>query len=418
MPPSTTPLQTQEEPAFVWGVFALGLYGVMLAGDTVVADVSLRAVGLGALIPALLVGLLGTRDRAKALTSPVAPRVIVWAALVALSAYWSPMAARADEALMDLVFLVALIVLVAVAAPRFPDRVFTFLWIVVWLTAVAFALAALASGSDGDRLSAFGGGPNIFVRIVGLGAIAAVALVWHRPRRYWVAALTLPLLLQAAILSGSRGGVLGLVAATAAIVALALTGQSQKVRRRAAAAMLIGAAGCYVWLWPRVQAYVQERFIDTVEQGYSAGRDVIWDQTVQLWRDHPLAGGGLDSYWATYGSSLGLQHPHNLIAQSFAEAGLAAGVALLVVLLAGFRAAWSRAAGPAALWACAALLVFVSAMFSGSWYDSRFIWLFLILGGEVVRRHHVRARAQDTSHGGATDAADARPAEPVHAGAR
>src|SRR5690606_10876245 len=106
----------------------------------------------------------------------------------------------------------------------------------------------------------------------------------------------------------------------------------------------------------------------------SSGRDVIYDQVLQLWAERSLLGTGIDGYWGMVGFRYGLQHPHNLIVQTFAEAGMVAGLVLLVALVVGLRAAFRLRGGRASMFGAAALLVLSSAMFSGTWYDSRFIW--------------------------------------------
>ncbi|QFG69756.1 O-antigen ligase family protein [Ornithinimicrobium pratense] len=374
-------------PIVVPVTFVTVLYVTLLAGETVIAGMPLRLLGTSAvMVGSLALTVLPPRGRVWS----GLPWFVTWVGLVALSAYWAPLDARPGRFLVDLVYLMVLTVCAAWVAPRLPDRAIASIWGLTWLIGILFASAALTGvGGDIDlqgRRSAFGMGPNVFVRVVGLGAIAAVALAWGG--RKWVI-WTVPVFLAAAVLSGSRGGTLAIAVAGAVIIALGLSGRTRNERRNTLLGLTLVIAVIYLVVWPRVEQWVEVRFVDTIASGYSAGRDVILSQVLELWAENSLIGVGLDGYWGEAGYRYGLQHPHNLILQTFAEAGLLAGLTLLALLLVGLRSAWSLRGGRHSLFACAAILLIVASMFSGTWYDSRFIWLFLIFGAESLSRRVV-----------------------------
>lgn len=395
-----TTARVRTLPVLVPQLVLVGLFGTLLVGDTTAGGLPLRSVGS-------VVVLVGTIAMARypvtSSTWRATPWFITWLTLVALSAAWSPLDARPIEYLIDLAHLGFLLSCTIFIAPRLPDRSLTWVWFLTWATGSIFALAAVTGvGGEIDlqgRRSAFGMGANVFVRVVGLAAIAAIALAWHG-RRWPIA--TLPILVMAAILSGSRGGVLALVVAGIAVTLLALSGTSTRTRRNAVTFLFASAALSYFVLAPVMRDWIQARFIETISSGDSAGRDVILGQALHLWHERPVFGVGLDGYWGAVGIRYGFQHPHNLLLQTFLEAGIIGGAVLVATLAIAFSSAWSVRSGKHSLFACAALLVATSAMFSGTWYDSRFLWFYLVLGAAALARHTAVQDDEVTTRNGRT----------------
>lgn len=389
MIPSTE--KTKSRALALPTLFITCVYVTFLAGDTVLAGISVRLFGLlccvvGALLmqyaPVVHPGFSGRGGG-------IVVWIISWLVLVGASSVWAPLGARVGTYLEDLVYLGLLVAILGLTISRLPDHTLCYVWVVLWVSGVVFAVTALLGigALEGqDRLSALGSGPNVFVRVVGLGAIASIALVKINPSRYWVTMLSLPLLLQAAILSGSRGGVLALAVSGGLLIVLGLMGTSVQTKGRTIIGLVLLALLGYLWIWPHVRTFVHSRYVETVAEGYSSGRDVILDHSVSLFRENGFLGVGLDGYWGGVGYRTGHQHPHNLVLQTFLESGIFAGVALAVAMIVGFRAAVTWLQPTASLFGCAALLIGVAAMFSGTWYDSRFLWFFLLLGAESVRR--------------------------------
>jgi O-antigen ligase len=303
------------------------------------------------------------------------------------SGLWAPAGARVVETAVDVAAAAALTVAVYALARRDPEGVARrTLWFLLG-AGLVFAAAAFAGGGGAQgRFAAFGGGPNVFVRIEVLGALAAVTLLLLGASRWLL--LALPPLVVGAVASGSRGGLL------AALVVLAVLAVRAGPRARglgvagvaASAAVLLVAARLYA----PVGDLVRSRFVEqTVEQQYSSGRTSIWEGSLELLAQHPLWGAGLDGFYGTLGQSRGIVHPHNYLLAVAAETGLL-GLALLTLTV----LAWlvtvrgSGSGGPRDVlrraMTAGVLFVAVASMFSGGYYDARLAWCFAAIAAALA----------------------------------
>ncbi|MEU2616271.1 O-antigen ligase family protein [Micromonospora sp. NPDC007271] len=317
------------------------------------------------------------------------PRLLIpFTALIAAqlaSALWAPWAARVEQVTWDLLLLWLLVICTAAFTAADPPRAARILLALTLAAGIIYALAGLQAGPQAQgRMSAFGGGPNVFVRVMCLAVIAAITLA-VASRRWWLLA-PVPVLAVAAVLSGSRGGLIAAVAAATVFFVFFLR------RRRTAvlaATLLLGsAAGWAVWevMGAAVEALAATRYNTTAldANGYSERPELLtaaWD----LFRQHPIAGAGMDAFNA----ATGMNYPHNYLAGLAAETGIV-GVGLLmwaVVRWCRDGHPWKTATPEQIGCAVAAVYVLAASMFSGGYYDTRFFWIFAVV---AVGRHHPR----------------------------
>ncbi len=365
-----------------------GRFTLDRAGYPDLAWVDLRVVGLLAGLAALIVDIARRPPARKSARREgwLVATVLFFLFQIA-SGLWSPPAARVGPQTVDLVLMGALVVAFYLYAVGDPETVVRTAFLLFFLAAIVFALAALFINGPGEqgRYSAFGGGPNVFVRIEILGVISAIALYLSTGRI--LPLLVTPLFLLAAVLSGSRAGLL----AGAAVGGFALL----KIRHRlrpgvvAGATAFLVAAGIAIWVLapPAFVNLFQERFVEqTVQQRYLSDRTSIWAAAWQLALDHPIAGAGLDGFYGYIGINQFVEYPHNYVLGVAAEGGLI-GIGLLTaaVLL------WTttvRGGGHrpqlAGLAVAAAVFVGLSSLFSGDYYDSRLAWLFAAMAAAAA----------------------------------
>ena len=196
-------------PAVILMLVAIGgRFTLDRAGFPDLAWVDLRVVGLAAALAVLIVDI--ARRPPLELAGPRREGWLVASVLFFLyqiaSGLWAPPAARVGPQTVDLLLMAALTVAFYLYAIGDPEAVVRTTFWLFYLAGIVFALAAIFINGPGEqgRYSAFGGGPNVFVRIQILGIIAAVALFLHY-RRWWTLA-AVPLFLLAAVLSGSPNG--------------------------------------------------------------------------------------------------------------------------------------------------------------------------------------------------------------------
>jgi O-antigen ligase len=375
-------------PGLVLIVLAIGgRYTLDRAGFSTLGWVDLRVVGLVIGVVVLAV------DMARRPRIPRAHRREGWLVVAALfflfqvaSGLWAPPGARLGEKTLDIVLMAALTIAIYLYTLGDPAVVVRTTFRVFFVAGIVFAIGALLAGpGEQGRYSAFGGGPNVFVRIQILGIIGALALYLFRRRL--LPLLAVPLLLLAAVLSGSRAGLL----AGAGVGAAALW----RVRRRlrtgpvlaavaltAAAAAVVGALAP-----PSFTSLFEDRFVQqTVEQRYVSGRTDIWVAAWRLAVEHPLIGTGLDGFYGLVGRNQGTEYPHNYVLGVAAEGGIV-GLGLLavaVLLLAGTIRHGGGHPLETRLSVAAAVFVALSSLFSGDYYDARLAWLFAAMAAAAA----------------------------------
>ncbi|WP_433306682.1 O-antigen ligase family protein [Actinoplanes sp. CA-030573] len=377
-------------PAVVLILVAIGgRFTLDRAGFPDLAWVDLRVAGLAGAL-AVLIADIARRPALDRAT----PRREGWLVATALfflyqiaSGLWAPHASRVGPQTLDLVLMAALTIAFYLYAAGDPDTVVRTTFLLFYLAGIVFALAALFINGPGEqgRYSAFGGGPNVFVRIQILGIISAVALALTRGRRWPL--LAVPLFLLAAVLSGSRAGLLaGLAVGAAALLKL-------RHRLRAgpvvAALLLVTLAGVVAGRFapPQFTGLFRERFVQqTVQQHYLSDRTSIWRSALHLAAGHPFTGAGLDGFYGYIGVNQGIEYPHNYLLGVAAEGGLI-GIGLLTVAVVLWSAtvrgggARPRLTGLAV---ASAAFVALSSLFSGDYYDARLAWLFAAMAAAAA----------------------------------
>ncbi|GIF06613.1 O-antigen ligase family protein [Actinoplanes siamensis] len=360
-----------------------GRFTLDRAGFPDLAWVDLRVVGLAAALVVLAVD-LARRGKPPAWANEG------WLVLTLLfflfqiaSALWAPPASRVGPQTVDLILLGVLTLAFYHWTRGDPDRAIRWAFQLFWLAAVVFALAAIFVNGPGEqgRYSAFGGGPNVFVRIELLGVISAIAL------RRWFALLATPLFLLAAVLSGSRAGLMA--GGAVGLAALwRIRGRLRTGPVLAAGAFLL-AAGLVVWFSapPAFTSLFQERFVEqTVHEQYLSDRTDIWAAALRMAVGHPVAGAGLDGFYGLIGANQMVEYPHNYVLAVAAEGGLI-GLGLLtgaVILWAKTVRGGGDRPQSTGLAVAAAVLVALSSLFSGDYYDARLFWIFAAMAAAAA----------------------------------
>ncbi|AEV86528.1 polymerase [Actinoplanes sp. SE50] len=364
-----------------------GRFTLDRAGFPDLAWVDLRVIGVAVALVVLLIDLARRRPQPRVGREGWLVAASIFLLFQIASALWSPPAARIGPQTVDLILLAVLILAFYYWTLGDPERAILFTFQLFWLAAIVFALAAIFINGPGEqgRYSAFGGGPNVFVRIEILGVISAIAMFLSTRRL--LPLLVTPLFLLAAVLSGSRAGLMA--GGAVGLVALAKI----RGRLRAGPVLACGAflltAGLVIWFAapPEFTSLFQERFVQqTVQEQYLSDRTDIWAAAIRMFTDHPLAGAGLDGFYGLIGVNQMVEYPHNYVLAVAAEGGL-----IGLGLLTGALILWTRTvrgggALPRAtgLAVAAAVFVALSSLFSGDYYDARLAWTFAAMAAAAA----------------------------------
>lgn len=335
-------------------------------------------------IAAILVAAAGRVMRGRSLSQLLLPSMAAaFFAYMCFTLLWTPVPAESYEKAVELAFTGVMVVVVS----QFNDnpgatRLLHAFWSTVLFATGALAVASLLQLGSSERLSALGGGPNVFARMMGLLALSSVYL-WRTSGRALASAIILVGALSLTILSGSRGGLLAVGFALLVVFVF----WRPHVRRALRLLTTVALATCLFSMTPlsgRIQDAIQSRLVATTfsEAGlesqfgiYTSGRDSLYASAFELALDHPYFGAGLNAFEALGHGG----YPHNLFLELACEGGIAALLLFLLLLLTTLTHTiqHARRASPELLGGLA--LTLAAAQFSGDLFDSRGIFLFIAL---------------------------------------
>lgn len=281
------------------------------------------------------------------------------------------------EYVSDIAWLAALSMLALVAGRQLTSENLTAIAFIVCAIGGIFLLGALASGPGaGGRYSAFGGGPNVFVRIMLLGFLGSLFLFSQRRKAFY--ALCAPAFLIGGVLSGSRGGFVTL-AALVAILVLSRVGSLRRLMQLLlGASIMLGITFGIMSRVPGMEVWFRERFLNTLfgDSVYTSGRDSLFASGISMFQNAPIQGVGLSGFATQHEGS----YPHNMMIETAAEAGLIGLIPLVLSLLVVSTSLVKYARFDESLFLYSSGILFlVASQFSGSYYDTRFAWFFFIL---------------------------------------
>jgi O-antigen ligase len=351
-----------------FGFDRIGLSNPLIIPERLFAAIILLA------FVALLVLVNPTRNLSPIKTHFVAAMIPLL--YLVLSAGWAPAQAELASQIVDLACMVLFSCSFVLLVKWDRAAVVNSLMWCLAVGGVVFSFAGLASSSVNTRVAAFGGGPNVYSRITVLGIIGLVWLVTNKKLGIWFLAVV-PVMLVATIVSGSRGGMLaGIVGCWILLPVVFRLGKGKLL----AATGVASIAGFIVYraFGDVVVVSIQGRIIQlTLVQGYDSGRGDLLNAAITMFRDNLIFGAGLRSFSTEFGQ--GFDYPHNLFAQIAAESGIV-GLFLILILLSKsvYVAFTHRSSVTVRCFTAAGSVILTSAMFSGGYYDARFLWIFIL----------------------------------------
>lgn len=297
---------------------------------------------------------------------------------------WSDRTATTADQATELVLTVAALLVTAWTCQGVAQAALrTIFWAFYVLASGLVTLSLAIAGGPAGGFQLLGAGGIGLARTFCMGVLAAWWIARDTGRRVWL--MPVPLMIVGAVLSGSRAAVLALAAAA---VAMAVLGGQRKVARRRLLA--INAAGIALGLvtiatvpWIREAVGVGVRLLlnpnvqESSSRGvYLADRDVIFADALSQFASYPFLGRGIGSYVGPFGEL----YPHNLLLSFGVDAGVLALGGSIALLAIGFLKVASFDRSRSQLACVGAVFFFVTSMFAGSYYDARFLWIFLLLG--------------------------------------
>ncbi|WP_425398228.1 O-antigen ligase family protein [Aeoliella sp.] len=353
-----------------------------------------RVWAIGMIVVLAAIVFTEVRHRGSYRPQPIDTVLLAWFSYLLISAVWAPDAELAVEKFSEVAML--LVVTLAIAMIRSPDTqgqaLLGFWWTVVAMGA-AMGLLALYM-STGGRVFTPTGGPNIFGRNMGLTGIGAMMLATRCFSLAKVSLYTIVVLSAIwVVMCGSRGALLATGVAGVVLFLTARTNFATKITASLAFAMAAMFMFANTEAGRNAMDVFRHRILQqTVEQRYTADRDDLFTEAVELGMEKPVLGWGLSGFRANSWT-----YPHNIFLEAFAEGGVIGVVLLLWLFWSWWRALRrNRSAMTGTTLAGMALLV-TSACFSGNFYDSRGVFLFLAISVEAIASNRVSLPSMHSS---------------------
>lgn len=352
-----------------WSPVRLGESGSALVGT----EVDVRTIITMVLGTLVLIGIVHEGGLRRA-TSPCFAAILGVLVFTGSTILWTPYPEVALSKLWDVgIIALACVMLYHLAGISGWLRLFVVYVVIICVGLSAIAAVGFIGGNGGTRLVALGGGPNVFSRLLGLSVIWFLYSMYTTRRWSALCGALSAVMFVMVLLSGSRGGTLGVVAGV--VVLLLFLG----VRRNLVIGVLGGGLASWLVLTATaigglVSDIVGSRFIRlTFERRHTSGRDVLYERAIDLWSTRPVIGHGLDAFNA-YGHGI---YPHNIILEMGVEGGWVL-VSLFIVSVVCMAVVLykNRMAPYVSLLAAWIVLYFVASQFSGELYDARAIFWF------------------------------------------
>lgn len=293
---------------------------------------------------------------------------------------------------LGLAFGVTLIFHLKKAAPKTSEELEHLTLVMCFLIGALMSLVAIATVDLTQRAAVGDGGPNTFVRIVGVTAISCVAI---KRIPHALAFVGVAFLLALIVLTQSRGGLLAFLLATS-LQFIWVFGWRSKLVYGLVGLTAASMIAIFTTTGRRCVEIVEDRvFSQTILYSYTAGRDRIYSDSWDIWLEEFAFGHGLSDWWRRLET-----YPHNILLELGCDSG-ALGVGLFLVLLTlAFVNAWKSKTITAKSIACIALFYFLAAQFSGDIYDSRGLFFFctFICAAPVMASSKTPNRNQNQNH--------------------
>lgn len=242
---------------------------------------------------------------------------------------------------------------------------------------------ARAVWTGGERVSAFGQNANLSAMILAAGLAVAVGLVIQRGKglpRIGLFAIPVGLVIALSVIqTGSRGGLLSLGAGLAVYL---FSGRTLALRVR----NLVLGVGAIVALSVAAERspMMRARMAAAAEEGNLAGREKIYPAALAMIRERPLLGWGpLENQFEIavriHEHKKIKRDAHNLFLDLLSSTGVLGTIPFLIGLGLVFRGAWQARRGPLGMLPLAVLLAVFVGCLSGTWIESKILWLAFAL---------------------------------------
>lgn len=271
-------------------------------------------------------------------------------------------------------------------ASNFFSFITVFFIIIGVIYAIPIYLSVLSGGTRGEFILS---GPNVATRILFFAVCSSLYRYMVTKKNVYVYGSLL--FFVSIILVGSRGGLVGAIVVFGLMFFIRKILVQWKIKKNfyiTYKQLLLFPIGIGILLYSYgpVKRVVINRIIDTTfggeEQVYTAGRDIIYSQAIEMIKRKPIFGFGIDSFT----SFTGQVYPHNLLLEMMVEVGVIGAIIFFIFVLYAVLIMFKLKRSPLFVLSGLPLYMVVVQMFSGEFYDFRyfFLWVFPLMYYQTI----------------------------------
>lgn len=293
-----------------------------------------------------------------------------------LTYFWASNPEASMKIVIDIVLMAVSLAIVPAFFSENPVGAFIVISKAMYAAALVYAIVGILTYSE-SRIAVFGGGPNVYSRVMFSGILAGIFL-WLRSKKImWV--IPVPLFLICGILSGSRGGLFSFLLV---LPFCFLFFSARQLSRLVVGCFFIAGVAFIVFKFSpfgrTIADYWNNRFVQlTFVDHYGSGREDRYAAALESFKAAPWLGVGVGN--AVSGRFEAGNYSHNIFLDILADGGIV-GIGVFVFTLCILSLSlWGTSTLPAAMAALSGGYYFFASQFSGTYYDTRFMWVFFCL---------------------------------------
>lgn len=282
---------------------------------------------------------------------------------------------------LDVSFLLVLLLPLMIIINDFHvDEYFVFLSKVLIIAGIIFTIPVVLSVLGGGNRGYFSlGGPNVTTRFIFFALCSSVFL--QKNTNKGIYNLTTALFLAGIVFIGSRGGLVGAILTLTTLFLIHLFFNKKKLSLKIKFSFnkmffLGSAIGIFILMYEDIRRVFMGRFINVTFKAngeiYTSGRDYLYEYSIQMIRERPILGHGINSFYYRTGEL----YPHNIALEMMNNLGVFGLLFLLLFLIYSMYLIFKFRKTNLYIFSGLPLYIIIVQMFSGSIYDFRFYFFW------------------------------------------
>jgi hypothetical protein len=294
-----------------------------------------------------------------------------------------PNAAEYLLTLAQLITMAWLVINIVSNRPKLYERI-------AWVFALSCAVLGLlqilgltTTELGGGRVTAFGEDPNIMCGKMAVGLVLMIGLTWGGTRsrswRMFIAMLTCPVMVMSILASGSRGGMVAMLAGLCVLSGPVFMARGGVARILRAAFLLTGMCGLVYGI--STASVLTDRWDRVLDRGDLADRQSLYPEAMDMVVTKPLTGWGPMQNYQELAERMhdneAVRSTENTFLWALTSVGLLGSIPFLYFVYYAIRSAWLARETFLGWTPVAALITILVSSCTVEWQHNKVFWLAL-----------------------------------------